>query len=160
MNEMKSRILQLESEIIDMIKTLSKIESIYNSYNDRLSDDTDLRNAVMLTDIFVNYYTCIETIFFRISTFFENNLSKDRWHSDLLKKMRIKMNGIREKVITDQTFSILDEFRRFRHFKRYYYDYSYDREKLNYLQKKFDQLVSNIHNDINNFIEFLRSLND
>jgi len=28
-----------------------------------------------------NYYTCAETIFVRISQFFENSLSKERWHS-------------------------------------------------------------------------------
>ena len=47
--------------------------------------------AVLLAGIIEKYYTGLETMFFRISQFFENSLSKDRWHSDLLQRMRISI---------------------------------------------------------------------
>lgn len=49
--------------------------------------------AVLLAGIIDTYYTCLETMFFRISQFFENSLSKDRWHADLLRNMRIAVKG-------------------------------------------------------------------
>ena len=55
--------------------------------------------AVLLAGIIDNYYTGLETMFFRISQFFENSLSKDRWHSDLLQRMCISIKDERVKVI-------------------------------------------------------------
>jgi hypothetical protein len=40
----------------------------------------DTETAMAASQLFGNYYTCIETVFFRISSFFENNLEKDHWH--------------------------------------------------------------------------------
>ena len=41
---------------------------------------------MVITQSLTNYYTCLETIFLRISKFFENNLDKDQWHQSLLEK--------------------------------------------------------------------------
>jgi len=158
MNEIKKHSLELESELLDTMIVLTKIETFYHNLKESLSDDTDPRNAITLSEIFVNYYTCLETIFFRISSLFENTLSKERWHAELLKKMKLRINGIREPVISEKSFDILDEFRRFRHFKRYYFQFSYDWDKLNYLQKKFEQLIEIIHLELDKFILFVKQL--
>jgi len=158
MNETNNQIIQLESEIADTMTALKKMESFYGNLKDTLSDNNDPRNAITLSEIFVNYYTCLETIFFRISTFFENNLPKDRWHAELLLKMKLSINGIRQAVISDQTYHILDEFRRFRHFKRYYFQFLYDWDKLDFLQKKFEQLLDSIHEEFGLFLNFFVSV--
>ncbi|MBF0099306.1 MAG: hypothetical protein HQK77_00210 [Desulfobacterales bacterium] len=161
MTEIHQDIQLLESEIAKSVQFIEKIEIFYDSHIETiLSDKSDIRNAITISEIFVNYYTCIETIFFRIASFFENNLSKDRWHTELLKRMTLKVNGIREQVISDKTYEILDEFRRFRHFKRYYFDFSYDWDKLEFLKKKFDTLRIAIKQDINSFNDFLDKLKD
>jgi Uri superfamily endonuclease len=92
--------------------------------------------AVLVAGIIDNYYTGLETMFFRISQFFENSLSRDRWHSDLLHRMRISIKDERVEVISDKTFSNLDEIRRFRHFNRYYYNSDYDWDRIDFLIKK------------------------
>jgi len=158
MSEIKQHIHQLESEIMEAMNAIATIESFYHNIKETLTDDTDPRNAITLSEIFVNYYTCLETIFFRISNFFENTLSKDRWHAELLKKMKLRIHDIREPVISEKSYEILDEFRRFRHFKRYYFQFSYDRDKLDFLQKKFEQLIDNIHQELDNFVLFLKQL--
>jgi len=160
MSEKYEDIYTLEAEIEKSIKALIKIEIFYNELKELINDRSDTRNAITLSEIIVNYYTCLETVFFRISSFFENNLSKERWHSELLHKMTLHIKGIREPVISDQSYKILDEFRRFRHFKRYYFDFAYDWDRLEFLQKKFDILIANIKNDLNSFIEFLNNLNN
>jgi len=148
----------LKTEVSKTLEVLGKSEKLYDEMKPLFSDKNDLRNGIVLAEIFVNYYTCLETVFFRISSFFENNLSKEKWHSELLRKMTLEIEGIRPRAISDSTYRILDEFRRFRHFKRYYYDFNYDWDKLEFLQKKFETLSVEIKNDLSEFISFLNNL--
>ena len=90
--------------------------------------------------------------------FFENSLSKDRWHSDLLQRMCIPIKDERVEVIKDKTFLCLDELRRFRHFNRYYYSTNYDWDRIDFLIKKMHQVHPLVITDINKFIMFLNDL--
>ncbi len=114
--------------------------------------------AVLIAGIIDNYYTGLETIFLRISQFFENSLSKDRWHTDLLQRMRISIKDERIKVINDETFLYLDEIRRFRHFNRHYFNFDYDWDRIDFLTKKMHQVHPLLIKDINIFIKFLHDL--
>ena len=149
----------LEAEIARTLEALGKIESFYENYSAAmLSDRSDPRNAIALSEILTSYYTCLETLFFRISSFFENNLSKERWHAQLLKNMTLRINGVRERVISEGTYSSMDELRRFRHFKRYYFDFSYDWDRLDFLLKKFTELRTGLRKDMGLFSAFLEEL--
>ncbi len=131
----------------------------YNEIKQKMLDDPeDVRNKIILAEIFVNYYTCAETLFFRISQFFENGLDKEKWHYELLRKMTLEIPDVREQVITEELFAIIDEFRRFRHFKRYYYQFNYDEDKLDFLKKKFEQLIKLFPENLKNFKRFLEKL--
>lgn len=114
--------------------------------------------AIVLADLFAKYYTCLETIFLRISQFFENGLIETRWHMDLLSKMTLRIEGEREAVVGDATRDVLLEFLKFRHFTRYYYDISYDWDRLDYLTKKFAALRPALTVDFDNFLRFLAAL--
>ena len=124
------------------LKTLAKIQS----------------TALIIAGILENYYTCLETIFLRITEYFENTLRPHKWHSDLLRKMALKINGIREAAISDKTFSILSELLRFRHFKRYYFELEYDWDRLDYMIKKLEQVRPIVEDDLQFFLSFLRKI--
>ena len=79
-----------------------------------------------------NYYTCLETIFLRISQSFENHLESARWHNDLLQKMTLETEGVRTAAVSDEAFPPLFELLKFRHFKRYYFELEYDWDRLDY----------------------------
>jgi hypothetical protein len=117
-------------------------------------------SALMMASIIENYYTCLETLFLRISQSFENNLAEHRWHGDLLEKMTIHVPGIRERVITDETYGILLEFMRFRHFKRYYFELEYDWDKIDFLLRKLKQVHPLVLRDIKRFMDFLKAAQD
>jgi len=108
-----------------------------------------------MAEILVDFYTCLETLFLRISRFFENNLQTDKWHSDLLHKMTLEMNKIRPAVLSDKTYQLLNEFLKFRHFRRYYFEFEYDWEKLEFLESKYRQVKPLLHKDLQSFREFL-----
>lgn len=158
---MNAKINELLGEIEKCRGHLDRLEDLYRE----ATADLDKRNrtlekAVFLSEIFVNYYTCLETLFFRVSQFFENSLSRDNWHSDLLRKMCLRIPEIREPVISEKTFSLLDELRKFRHFKRYYFSLDYDWDRLDYLAKIFEKLRVKFPPDIDRFTDFLNRLQE
>lgn len=115
-------------------------------------------SAIVIADVFCNFYTCIETLFLRISQFFENDLRKEQWHKDLLHKMTLEISHLRKRVISEETFEILSEFLKFRHFRRYYFEFEYDWDKIRFLQKKYDQVNPLLKRDLSAFAAFLKEL--
>lgn len=116
-------------------------------------------DAIVIADIVSKYYTCLETVFLRISQFFENDLNERRWHQDLLEKMTFTIPDVREAVLSDAAFSLLLELLKFRHFERYYFEIDHDWEKLEFVQKKFVQVVPLVERDLDQFVAFLKRLN-
>jgi hypothetical protein len=128
----------LIGEVDSGLTVLKRISLFYDEYTAKEgSRAQSVENAIIFSDIFVNFYTCLETIFFRISQYFENSIDSTQWHKDVLRKMTLSIPGIRERVISDATHRDLDEILRFRHFKRYYCEFNYDWDRLELVEKKF-----------------------
>ncbi|MBE9174972.1 hypothetical protein IQ225_06045 [Synechocystis salina LEGE 06155] len=155
-------LLLLVGEIRESIVVLKQINQLYVSYSQTFAatDKRDIRDAVLLTDILCNTYTCIETILFRISRGFENHLDPNQWHKELLRKMRIDVPGIRKAVLSKHSYQLLDELRHFRHFKRYYYDFDYDWSRLDYLRLLYEKLLPIIEHELDSYAEFLLECSD
>ena len=114
--------------------------------------------AMILAQILENYYTCMETLFFRISQYFENSLQPTKWHSDLLDKMTLHIPGIRPLVLSRETYGYLRELMRFRHFKRYYFELDYDWKKLDYLSNCMEEAARTIPPELIAFKDFLKAI--
>lgn len=93
----------------------------------------DRGERIVIAQILENAYTAVETALLRISQGFDNSLSREKWHTDLLDKMLIEKEGVRPRVLSDESHRLLTELMRFRHFKRYYLELDYDWEKLRFL---------------------------
>lgn len=146
-------------------KSESVLKRITEEYDTFLETDFKLlgrksTSAIVIAEYLVDYYTCLETLFFRISQFFENSLKKERWHADLLERMTLRVEGVREPVISDGTQAILGELMKFRHFRRYYFELNYDWDKLEYLQKKFVEVRGLIPSELASFKAFVRRLQE
>jgi hypothetical protein len=111
--------------------------------------------AIMMAGIIENYYTCLETLFLRVSQNFENNLEESRWHQALLDRMTLRVAGIREAVISDETRRDLGELLKFRHFKRYYFEFEYDWDRIDFLLKKLKEVHPQLRREVREFIAFL-----
>ncbi len=144
-------------------KTKHLLGQLSVAYEDFLSGDFKVlgrknTSAMVLAEYMVDYYTCLETCLFRISQFFENRLAPERWHMDLLEKMTLRVEGVRDAVISASTAASLGEMVKFRHFRRYYFELSYDWDKLDYLQKVFDRVRIAVPGELEQFQGFLRGL--
>ncbi len=144
-------------------RNMSKLDQIYESLGTVYEEELSLvgktnRSALMVSGLLENYYTCLETTFLRISRFFENSLDSDRWHSDLLEKMTISIEGVRIPVVSDENHSRLLELLKFRHFRRYYSELEYDWDRLEFLTKKLNEAHPIVVADLQRFDRFLVSL--
>jgi len=159
MNE-NEKILLLKEEVEKTTALVDEIFSFYDQvHTNELKQLGKTRStAFIIAQIIENYYTCLETLFLRISQFFENSLNREKWHSDLLDKMLLRINGIREPVLSAKTHKMLVEIMRFRHFKRYYFELDYDWEKLDFIGKKFNDSIPLLKNDLKKFCKFLELL--
>jgi hypothetical protein len=158
----EEQITVLEASIQKSRSVLDRLADYYQEYREQEMDEKQPKrtDAIVIADILVNCYTCLETIFHRISQFFENNLRPDQWHRDLLEKMTLEVPGIRKAAISDKTYALLSELLKFRHFKRYYFELEYDWDKLDFLQKKFHQLQPEVAADLDAFLLFLDELRE
>jgi hypothetical protein len=149
----------LKQEFLKTEKILEKINSFFRNFIDKELTERgkSAASAIVLAEIFADFYTCLETLFLRISRFFENSLEKKKWHKDLLDKMTLEIEDIRIAVISDKTRSLLEEFLKFRHFKRYYFEFEYDWDKLEYLEKKYNKLQPLLNKDFGEFKKFLKN---
>ncbi|MBD3315066.1 MAG: hypothetical protein GF344_04710 [Chitinivibrionales bacterium] len=146
----------------DLLKALERGERIEKYYREFCTKRTMLKDhdydLVILAEIFVDYYTSLETAFVRVAKFFENSLDTAKWHSDLLERMIIDIPEIRPRMFSDQAYSLLLEFMRFRHFRRYYFQFDYDRDKMDFLEKKFLQVLVLVKSALNDYIEQIDKL--
>jgi hypothetical protein len=88
----------------------------------------------------------------------KNSLAAARWHQDLLHKMTLRVEGVREAVVSDTTAATLLELLTFRHFKRYYFQFENDWDQLDYLRKKFEQTRAAVPADLERFEHFLKAM--
>jgi len=140
-----------------------RLEAVYRSMESALDGEiaqlgrTPI-SALIVAGLLENYYTCLETIYLRISQSFENRLEAARWHNDLLQKMTLEIEDVRTAAVSDEAFSPLFELLKFRHFKRYYFELEYDWDRLDYLVTKLRQAHPLVTRDLDRFVRFAAAL--
>jgi len=156
---LQTNIQMLRAEISKSLSVLTRIEDYITGFQKhKLNQTPGIDEAMIITQALTNYYTCIETLFLRISRFSENNLDKERWHRSLLEKMTLEIEGVRPRVISQSVWQGLLELLKFRHFSRYYFELDYDWDKLRFLLKKFNDVHVQVRTDICGFDCFLNTL--
>jgi hypothetical protein len=147
---------------LEIAKSQEVLDSLKHYFKENYKTETfikkELKDAVFLAEVYVNYYTAAETIFLRVSQFFENNLEKSSWHRSLLNKMRLEVPGVRKALLRLETYDLADELLRFRHFKRYYFEFRYDWDRIEFLGKEFQKFSKFLEEDICSFLAFLDKL--
>ena len=132
------RIAALAAELDAALPVLDRIDSFYDRFQrQRAGADRTVEDAIVVSDVMVSFYTCLETAFLRISQFFENALDDTRWHEHLLRAMTWTVPEMCERVISDATVAALSELLRFRHFKRCYFSSDYDWDRLELVRSKY-----------------------
>ncbi len=69
-----------------------------------------------------NLYNATEDLFKIVANAFENRVTDlSRWHTELLRRMRLEVEGVRPALLSTESVDLLNELRAFRHFFRHAY---------------------------------------
>jgi hypothetical protein len=137
-------------------ESIHKIEEAYLSLG-----RVELANLDADRSIIVSYYLHViyghfENLFTRIASAFENQIEdKSQWHSELLWRMTINIQGIRPAVISKESQLYLDELRRFRHLFRNAYLLRFDPDRLALVLRDARHLEARYQSELADFIAFL-----
>ena len=156
MSERES-IAVLRGQLAQAREVLEDVDSYYRDFRERELPalGRGRTGAIVIAEVLDDTYTALETLFLRVSQFFENRLAPDRWHSDLLEKMTLEVPGIRQPLIARQTYQHLAELMRFRHFKRHYVEQQYDWDRIDFLTQTYEKARPLIARDLDDFDRFL-----
>jgi hypothetical protein len=142
---------EIEAQWEEMLKLHSSIKNKSASLkSDRNNEDLINSLAYKLH----NLYSAYEDIFKLIARFFENQIEDiTRYHIGLISRMRIAIEGIRPKLLSEDSYRILDELRGFRHIFRHAYTYELDAERIIRLSEKAEKLGDIFAKDLEKFKE-------
>jgi len=102
------------------------------------------------------FYSGLERIFELIATRVDGTKpTGENWHQALLQQMTIEVPGIRPAVISQATYTQLDEYRGFRHVVRNVYTYRFDPAKIQRLVENAPGLFTQIRTELLAFATFL-----
>ena len=105
-----------------------------------------------------NLFSLMENSCFRIAKFFENHISDESWHKELLDRMRLNIDGVRPAFLSDETYYLLDDLRAFRHLFRNLYARPLDRDRILLVQKKTPKAITGFNKAVEKYLVFLIKL--
>ena len=150
---------KIQTLLGELDRTRVLLNRIETFYDERFpAKEKTPEAAIILSEILGNYYTCLETLFLRVSQSFENHLHRESWHRELLGKMILEIPGERAALLSEASYHATGELLRFRHFKRYYLEFDDDWDRLELVEKKFLLLRPSLREDFNRFTQFLQQL--
>lgn len=155
---MNEQIRLLQAEVRD---DLQAIKDAYAALNEASQRKLDNDTAIIVSYYLHVIYGLFENLFTRIATLFGNRISDQaQWHSQLLRRMTLEVEGVRPRVINDEAYRHLDELRRFRHLFRNAYLLRFDLDRLALVLRDAQQLEQLYERELETFLNVLDDLVD
>jgi uncharacterized protein YutE (UPF0331/DUF86 family) len=151
---MREKYLVLDRNVRD---DLEKIASLYEALGSPgLKNSASQEELIVVSYRLHSLYTALENIFRNIARAFENQVSQESWHREILQRMRLDLTPLRPAVIDAEAYEKLDELRRFRHVFRTMYGLDLDSLRLRVVLQRALELKPLYRPQIERFLEFLR----
>lgn len=150
----EARYALLKAEVDDLCQ---QVDLVYARIEARRSQFVDQAESLDSMGYQLhNLYCAFEQVFEAIAQFFENHIAGGRYHTSLLRRMRLTIEGIRPAWISEEALPLLDELHRFRHFFRHAYVSELQFEKLAHLVQVAVQLRDVFQRDRKQFFARLK----
>ena len=106
-----------------------------------------------------NLYCAFEDLFKLVAGFWENSVQTNgSFHVHLLKKMQVRIDGIRPALISQESYVCLNDLRGFRHVFRHAYSFGLDDERIFHLLRNIFQKKDVVLEDLQRFIDSVESI--
>lgn len=145
---------RIRGEASDLDRLVKRALMAWNQCKKLCSEQSVYIDSVALN--LHGFYSGLERIFELIARHVDENIpSGDLWHRDLLKQMSQEKKDLRPAVICTNSFSSLDELRRFRHLVRNVYTFNLVPEKVEPIVADLPAAWSKVQAEILAFADFL-----
>lgn len=145
----EERFIILKSELISQWNEILKIY-------DRIAERQKKKDVCGLESLAYqlhNLYCAYEDLFRIVAGFFENTIDDQRkYHTELLKRMTLSIEGIRPALISEESFKLLNNLKSFRHFFRHTYGYELDKRKIAIVLDDAQKLKETFRLDLERFL--------
>lgn len=140
---------------------LERVVEIIERHWDRArtvpSDQEAYFNSVALN--LHTFYSGLERIFELVAVELDGTrLGGERWHIELLKQMTLDLPNVRPPVLSVETATRLDEYRKFRHLIRNIYTTSLIPAEMEKLVSLLPSLWQQVQQELHSFVGFLDEL--
>jgi len=147
-----NKLILLKVDLEGQIKIIEKINQKLLNRVAVLKDDDEAMLESIAYQIH-NLYCATEDLLKIVASCFENNISNpSQWHSLLLQRMTMEIPNIRPAFLSENSHTILNSLRGFRHFFRHAYGASIDYAQLKINLDKALKLKGNLDHDIHQFL--------
>ncbi|RME66254.1 MAG: hypothetical protein D6778_05035, partial [Nitrospirae bacterium] len=147
---------ELEAQFQEIMKLHETVEGKYEKLK-KERDNEDLIDSLAYK--LHNLYTAYEDLFKIIAYYFENQIEDPRrYHTMLLKRMTLEIEGVRPFLLSQDTFRILNELRAFRHFFRHAYGYEIEGQRVMALAEKTLALKNLFTKDYRGFLQKIKNI--
>jgi hypothetical protein len=160
---MKPNVALLKADIRDELDKIARLSQEFRKIGPKLNEPPErvpFYDRAAIGYYLHNFYNGCEAIFRSVARFFENDPSAESWHSDLLKRMKLTLPGYRPAVIDEPLFSLLDDFRAFRHVYRRAYTFELDWERERLVAQRFPLAAKLLHEQVEAFLAKLDELEE
>lgn len=148
----KELVERIHQELGEVPHVLSRMNEGWELF--RRSNNDHFLDGVALN--LHGFYLNIERILTHIAETLDGSLPRgENWHLLLLQQMMTEIPRVRPAVISIETGTRLDEYRRFRHVVRNVYTYNLDPVKIGRLVKSASGLFTHIKAELLAFASFL-----
>lgn len=137
----------------------NQMQVIHNILESLQATQPDNQERVVVTGYYLhNLYSAVEDLFEEVASAFENQLEPGgSYHRDLLRRMSIDVPTIRPRLVSSNSFKLLDDLRGFRHVFRHSYTYTLDPQRVAQLRQAVLDRWSIVQEDLSRFQQFLES---
>lgn len=160
---MKHDIALLKADVLDELSKLQQVLEEFRPFRPKLEqsdEEVSSYDKMVVGYLLHSFYNGCENIFRTIAAFFENDIQTGAWHRDLLRRMKLEIPEYRPRLISDNLYSILDDFRAFRHRFRHSYSFELDWEREKVVARRLEPALQMLQEEISAFLARLESLSE
>ena len=148
---------RIRGELLDLESVVERTQRSWAHVQEVTSEQDIYLDSVALN--LHGFYSGLERLFELIARHVDRSVPGGHtWHRDLLHRMSEEEKGVRPAVISHDTASSLDEFRRFRHLVRNVYTTNLEPERIVGLMRSLPRLWENLKAELGAFADFLEEL--
>lgn len=148
---------RIRGEVTDLARVVQRSSKAWvHAQKTSMEQDFYLDSAALNLH---GFYSGLERLFELIVRHVDRELpTGETWHRDLLQQVACDAKDVRPAVISQESATVLDEYRRFRHLVRNVYTLNLKPEKMENLISSLPGLWSQVQAELLAFADFLEEL--